>query len=194
MLYPRDVNMYFAVTDLSRKQRFSCFAWVENVVFQPANHPSVPGHHNSATDRGGGLRRVHLQGLGEQRSGRLPRHHGGVGAAAAAEAQQLPPGPEESLAAPLAASARSDWANGPSPGHEKGPGQELHAHVETKLQKSICTYFKVEIYNRRSLFIVFFSLVFFFFLHCRGVKMKEIRRSGKECFGSFSRRLCFCLF
>lgn len=54
---------------------------------------------------------MHLQGLGEQRPGRVPRHHGGVGEAAAqaaAEAQQLPQGPEEGLAASLAPSARSD--------------------------------------------------------------------------------------
>lgn len=96
----------------------------------------VPGQHDRSTDRGRGLRRVHLQGFGEQRPGRLPRHHGGVGAAATqatAKAQQLPQRPEASLTAPAASPTGSDWANGPGPGHEEGPCQELCAHVETIL-------------------------------------------------------------
>lgn len=69
------------------------------------------GQHDSQTDRGGGLRGVHLQGVGEQRAGRVPHHHGGVGAAAvqaAAEAQQLAPRPEASVAAAAASAAGSD--------------------------------------------------------------------------------------
>lgn len=73
--------------------------------------PMFPGQHDRAADRGGGLRGVHRQGLGEQRPGRVPRHHGGLGeeaTQAAAETQQLPQGPEEGLAAAPAPSARPD--------------------------------------------------------------------------------------
>lgn len=69
------------------------------------------GHHDSSPDRGRGLRGVHLQGFGEQRSGRVPHHHGGVGAAAAeaaAETQQFPKRPEAGLTAPVASTAGSD--------------------------------------------------------------------------------------
>lgn len=104
----------------------------------------VPGKHNRPSGGGSGLRRVHLQGFWEQRSGRVPHHHPGVRAAAAqaaAETQQLPQRPEAGVAAPSAASAGPDWANGPGPGHQEGPRQELHAHVDAQRQKicSICT-------------------------------------------------------
>lgn len=83
---------------------------------------------------------MHLQGFGEQCSGCIPRHHGGVGAPAtqaAAKAQQFTQRPEAGLPAPLASPAESDWANGPTPGHEEGSGQELRPHVETHHYKSI---------------------------------------------------------
>lgn len=85
----------------------------------------VAGKHDSSTDGGGGLRGVHLQGFGEQRSRRVPRHHGGVSAAAAQAAvktEQFPQGPEASFTAPLATPSGPDWANGPGSGHEEGPG------------------------------------------------------------------------
>lgn len=86
---------------------------------------------------------MHLQGFGEQRPGRVPHHHGGVGAAAAqaaAKTQHFPQRPEASVTAPPATPAGSDWANGWSPGHEEGPGQELCAHVETHHYKYIYVY------------------------------------------------------
>lgn len=70
-----------------------------------------PGHHDSSTDRGSGLCGMLLKGFGEQRSGRIPRHHGGVGAPAAqaaAKAQQFTQRPEAGLPAPLASPAESD--------------------------------------------------------------------------------------
>lgn len=85
----------------------------------------VAGKRDSSADRGGGLRRVHLQSFREQRSRRVPHHHAGVSAAAAQAAvktQQFPQGPEASFTAPLAAPPGPDWANGPGPGHEEGPG------------------------------------------------------------------------
>lgn len=71
----------------------------------------VAGQHDSSTDGRGGLRGVHIQGVGEQRTRRLPRHHGGVGAAAAQaadKAQHFPQRPEASVTAPAAAAAGPD--------------------------------------------------------------------------------------
>ncbi|XP_042163290.1 rho-related GTP-binding protein RhoN isoform X2 [Oncorhynchus tshawytscha] len=63
------------------------------------------------SDRCGSLRGVHLQGVGEQRTGRVPHHHAGVCAAAtqaSAETQQLPPGPQTGVPAAPAPPAWSD--------------------------------------------------------------------------------------
>lgn len=71
----------------------------------------VAGQHDSSTDRGGGLRRVHLQGFREQCSGCVPHHHGGIGAEAAqatAKTQQFPQGAEASVTAPPPTPARPD--------------------------------------------------------------------------------------
>lgn len=66
---------------------------VASVKFDQLTVPSCAclpgaGHHDSSPDRGRGLRGVHLQGFREQRSGRVPHHHGGVGAAAAEAAAE----------------------------------------------------------------------------------------------------------
>lgn len=137
----------------------------------------VPGKHDSSPDGSGGVCRVHLQGFWKQCSGCVPHHHLGVSATAAqaaAKTQQFPQRPETSLATAPSTSARSDWANGPGPGHEEGPGQELCAHVETYHYKYIYMYKHRNIYKRESLFIIWcFFFSYFPFLHCRGVRKKK---------------------